>query len=144
MQATYFLVPFLSLSFKNPNLQRSSGGSRQDAAFTNACVAPSCCSSRQGAASLRLQRMNWRWEHEARLLPMYLGEQRSVWILPLENKCNKIPHPEPCLDASQKHFEVSDVVGLSDTPPALQPPGCGPSAPPVWYLSLVAAGALAP
>lgn len=67
MQATYFLVPFLSLSFKDPNLQRSSGGSRQDAAFTNACVASSCCSSSQGAASLRLQRMNWRWEHGARL-----------------------------------------------------------------------------
>lgn len=130
MQATYFLVPFLSLSFKDPNLQRSSGGSRQDAAFTNMCVAPSYCSSRQGAASLRLQRMNRRWEHGARLwfctrawqshAAAYApGEQHSVWILPLENKSNKIPHPEPCLDASQKHFEVSDVVGLSDTPPAL-------------------------
>lgn len=53
------------------------------------------------------------------LLPMHLGEQRSVWILPLENKSNKIPHPEPCLDASQNHFEVSNVVSPSDTPPAL-------------------------
>lgn len=55
----------------------------------------------------------------AMLLPMHLGEQRSVWILPLENKSNKIPHPEPCLDASQNHFEVSNVVSPSDTPPAL-------------------------
>lgn len=54
------------------------------------------------------------------LLLVHLGEQRPVWILPLENQSNKMPHPAPCLDAPQKHFEVLDVLGPSDSaPPAL-------------------------